>query len=217
MNEITYQQYYIENNQDSFLSWCLKNELYKTGIEFNSRMKNIYTGERLFDSLSAVIAFHKEIPIGIILCENDESYQEAFLLKDRMKRNSRIERVFDWGFYNLGMLSIYVKNEYRGSGIATQLVKEIEAMRIASILDIKGLNNDSVLIFQAKELAFDIVSKKSNYTYVTELSKNSSNYRFFIDNITHGILEKRMNEPYPLVKLPFKKDFNTQRKKLKIG
>ena len=74
----------------------------------------------------------------------------------------------------------------------------------------------SVPLFQAKELAFNIVEKKSKYAYVCELNKDNFNYPWKIHNLTYGIFEQRSNDPSPIIKLTKKEAFNNYQAQYEI-
>lgn len=206
---IEYKIYqFITETPNDFFQWCLENKLYKVSEDknFNSRMKKYYNGEIIFNGLTTVVAYTNDKPVGIVLCEHQNHYQKAIRLKNEFSSKPTIGVEYDWGFHQLGMVSFFVKNTYRELGIATQLWERLENIRLKDFIK-QNPNELSVPLFQAKELAFNIVEKKSKYAYVCELNKENFNYPWKIHNLTNGIFELRSDDPAPIVKLTKKQPF----------
>ena len=109
-----------------FYHWCLTNRLYKGdgGVEENSRMEMIYNGLEPFVGVSVVVAYKEDKPIGIILCEH----------RDLKLEKSQMENP-ELSFCNLGFVNIFVKKSQRKKGLATELVKEMEQLRLNLLKD----------------------------------------------------------------------------------
>lgn len=194
---LTFKTYIHKDISAEFFNWCMQNKLYKKnrGTEFLSRMHMMYNNQLSINGLTTIVAFNNEGPIGIIHCENEESFKNAWLLKEPMKFNPMIEKSFSWGFYDMGMISIYVKEEFRGQSIATQLWNRMEYTRLHTLKTVYNHNPLSVPLFQAKELAYDIINKKSQYSYVTQYHpREFIHYGNDINSLTIKIIEGRENK-----------------------
>jgi GNAT superfamily N-acetyltransferase len=202
-----YKKQTINPNDTPFLNWCLENKLYKEEEGFNSRMKNIYSTQRKFESLDTIIVFQSDKPIGIVLCENHTYESQAFILKNPNNPRSKQKELLDWKILDLGFLSLYVKEEFRNQGIATELIKKIEIQRIKQSKQF--IEKDTVILFEGKEKTYDLANKHLQYSYVTHLEKHNGNYQQDIYYLTRAILEKRSEDESPMYDLP-------SRKKLKI-
>lgn len=198
-------KYYILEDKKSFFKWCLEHELYKTEPGFKSYMKALFEGKYDTKEITAVIAYSKKEPIGLIFCENNELYTSAKLMS-----LNEVVREFDWGMYHLGRISIYVKEEYRNFGVATKLFNHIENIRLDSLKTKENYNVLSVPIFKAQELSLNVIKKKAAYSYVSELSPEYTNYNGFIGTITHGLIEQRYKEKYPMYKLRKRKVYSQE-------
>lgn len=202
-----YKNYTINQNNDDFFTWCLENKLYKESENFNSRMKNIYTGKREFESLDAIVVFENNIPIGIALCENHSLQSQAFVFKNPNNPRSKQKEILNWNIVNLGFLSLYVKEEFRNKGIASKLIKKIEKQRIKNSSHL--IEDNDVILFEGKEKTFDLSNKHLQYSYITNLEQHNTNYTKELEYLTRAILEKRSEDNSPIYDLP-------NRKKLKL-
>jgi Acetyltransferase (GNAT) family len=157
-----------------FYNWCLNNKLYKTdgGIEENSRMEMIYNGLEPFVGISAVVAYKENKPIALILCEH----------RDLKVEKSETENA-DLSFYNLGFVNIFVKKSQRKKGLATQLVQEMENLRLNLLKD--KLPQDASTFFVAQQLAKVVVSEKAKYTYAIGSDIEHRGRQLEIDNIAY--------------------------------
>lgn len=197
----------IDKSDEIFGKWCIDNKLFKEEIDFTSRMKKVYLKERAYESLTVVIAYQNKEPIGIIMCENDESFDNSYLLKDPLRKNSKISENFDWGIYHLGFISMYVKEKFRNKGIAVNLIKKLEQEKLQKLHEIEGLNSLSIGVFQAREKALDLLIKHLEHSHVTNLSTNSSNYRYFIHDITYNLITGRRFDEYDNSNFPKRKKY----------
>jgi GNAT superfamily N-acetyltransferase len=97
-----------------------------------SRMENVAKGDRLLNNGMTIISAHenKEM-IGLIFCEhrNDERLTAA-LLKNPFRSNSTVKATKDWGYIPLGFISVFVRPDKRGQGIAQSLLHSLEDLRI---------------------------------------------------------------------------------------
>jgi GNAT superfamily N-acetyltransferase len=202
-----YKIKHIKKSDNNFGKWCIENQLFKEEEGFTSRMKKVYMKEREYESLTVVIAYHKDIPIGIVMCENDESFDNSYLLKDPLRKNSKINESFDWGVYHLGFVSMYVKDEFRNKGIAVDLIKILEKEKLKTLHEIEGLNPLSVAVFQAREKALDLLIKHLEHSHATRLSTDSSNYRYFLHDITHNLIMGRKYGEYDSYSFPQRKKY----------
>lgn len=191
-----FKNYVIESEPESFFEWCLENDLYKTtkAKKFNSRMKAFFEQDIKFNGLSCILAFYKNKPVGIALCEHQDYFEHARIHEDLSRFRLKVEEEFDWGMQQVGMIGIYVKKSHRKKGLAKHMVIELEKLRLSQIAkeDFK-LNPLSVPLLQARELAFDIVFKYSQYSYVTQYCPKEYLYPHNIDNITRSIINYREN------------------------
>lgn len=192
--EIHFKIYNFSNIPIDFFNWCLENKLYKetTDKNFISRMKEMYELKLPFNGLTTVVAFIDNKAIGIIHCEHENSFKNAWLLKNVESRRPIVEKSFNWGFYNLGFISIFIKEQYRNQSIATQLWNLIEDIRLSSLKDIQNYDELSVPLFQAKELAFEIIKRKSTYSYVAEAGYyDFFKYNLVIHHLTSILLKNK--------------------------
>lgn len=203
-----YSSYQIEQYNNEFFKWCLEHKLFKEAEGFTSRIKNIYIEEREYESLSVIIASDNNNPTAIILCENKQLSHQAFTFKNPLNRNANKKEVFDWEIINLGFLSIYVKEEYRNKGLATQLLQQMEELRLKNNIELIAKKN-CVILFEGKEKTYNLANKHLNYSYITDCESHNGNYIYELHNLTAGILEKRRNEFSPMYPLP-------DRKKIKL-
>ena len=100
MQDIHFKYYNIttEESPADFFKWCLDKKLYKSDgrMHFLSRMEAVYSGIEEFVGVSAVVAFKKTRPVGIVLCE----HRPLDFLKNLYQKS-------DNSFYNLGFLNVY--------------------------------------------------------------------------------------------------------------
>lgn len=199
---------YVELN-DQLFAWCLEQKLYKEAPNFNSRMKNVYRGEKDV-SVVAILAKEDNKACGIILCEVNHDKHQAYILKDSMRHNSAIEKKLPWHIHSLGFLSIYVKPEFRNKGIATELLKRMELWRIS---ECSTFEPKDVCVFQVREKSYDLANKHFLYSYPTQLHSRSANYRAFLSNLTRAIEYHKLGfdvdrivvrEPYGLIEKKYK-------------
>lgn len=185
---MNYKHYYLKNtSKKDFFEWCLEKKLHKrTTIDFSSRMQLVFTGFVETESITAIVAYDKDEPIGILLCENRVRFSAGKTYEDPSKFAPQEDEKFDWGFYNLGVLNIFVKPKYRGQGIAKQMVQDIEKIRLNKLANINShwIENSKPL-FEAQELAFDISGKYFQNSYVsTGKPEEKYSYRQVIHSLT---------------------------------
>jgi predicted GNAT family acetyltransferase len=210
LQEYKFENYHIEENPEQFFRWCLDNNLYKKFREtnFTSRMRLFYKGEIEFNGLSAVVAFYNGKPVGIALCEHQDFFEPGKVFKDICKKNLTVKEEYQWGMQQVGMINLFVKTVHRGKGLAAQLAKKIELLRLSQLsAENFEWNPLSVPVFQAKELALDIMEKTSEYSYIVRCKPTDGVYPRIVHELTQGLLEQREGEPYPLFPLPKRKVF----------
>lgn len=213
-----FKNYIIEKFQDpsEFFQWCLENNLYKSvkSRYFISRMKKFYEGEVEFHGLTCVLAFYNKKPVGIVLCEHQDYFENARLYEDLCRNKLKVKEEFDWGMQQVGMVSMYIKKSHRKKGLAKNMVLDLEKLRLSQIArEDFELHPLSVPLLQAKELAFDILLKNSQHCYITQYKPQDYLYPHNIHNLTYSLIEHREQEPYPLyefhARLPFmQNEFN---------
>lgn len=192
---ITYKHYYLKGkSKKEFFEWCLDNKLHKrTTLDFSSRMQLVFTGFVQTESITAVVAYHNKEVAGILLCENRVAYSKGKIYVDPIKVNPVEQEVKDWGFYNLGMVNIYVKNKFRKQGIAKQMVENIEKLRLNRLANINDnyWYENSKPVFEAQELAFEICGKYFANSYVsTGRPEDKFSYRQVIHSLTVKCTDK---------------------------
>lgn len=212
------KSYVFDKKPEDFFQWCLDKKLYKSdgGVHFMSRMKNYFLGEIDFTGLTAVIVYKKNRPVAIGLCEHNSHFTQAFTHDQLPKKNSKPKNLveYDWGMNLLGFISLYVKEAHRNQGLAKEMVQKLEVLRIQSwVHENNGkfkheLNELSVPMFQARELAFKITSKYMRYSYMVDLSPKAGNYMENMHQLSQGLIEKRSGEPYPIYYLPKRKQID---------
>lgn len=207
LSEYKFENYVFTKSPDIFFRWCLRNRLYKVSRDpkFVSRMKKYYKSEINFTGLSCVVAYHNTKPVGIILCEHQNTFTHAKTYYDPVKWVLKVKDEFTWGFQQIGMVNIFVKSAHRKQGIARLLVRKIEDLRLSQMVN-AGMNLDSysVPLFQARQLALDIVLKYSQYSYVSENKPKEFLYPNTIHGLTKGLIELRRGERFPIFPLPAK-------------
>lgn len=186
---ITYKHYYLQNQaKKEFFDWCLVNKLHKrTTLDFSSRMQLVFTGFIQTESITAIVAYSHNEVAGILLCENRIAYSKGKIYVDPIKVNPVEHEIQDWGFYNLGVINIYVKNKFRNQGIAKQMVKDIEKLRLNKLSQINDnyWYENSKPLFEAQELAFEICGKHFQNSYVsTGRPEDKFSYRQVIHSLT---------------------------------
>lgn len=214
---ITYKHYYLKGQaKKDFFDWCLENKLHKrTTLDFSSRMQLVFTGFVETESITAVVAFNNKEVAGILLCENKIAYSKGKMYIDPLKVNPVEDQVMDWGFYNLGVINIYVKNKFRKQGIAKQMVENIEKLRLNRLSKINDNHwyESSKPIFEAQELAFEICGKYFKNSYVsTGRPEDKFSYRQVIHSLTVKCTDKlgckQFNrESFKLLDLQIEEDF----------
>lgn len=217
---ITYKHYYLKGQaKKEFFDWCLENKLHKrTTLDFSSRMQLVFTGFVETESITAVVAFNNKEVAGILLCENRIAYSKGKMYIDPLKVNPVEQQTMDWGFYNLGVINIYVKNKFRKQGIAKQMVENIEILRLNRLSNINDNNwyESSKPIFEAQELAFEICGKYFKNSYVsTGRPEDKFSYRQVIHSLTVKCTDKlgckQFNrESFKLIDLQIEEDFVKQ-------
>lgn len=206
MKRIQYKIYTLEKDIPLFFEWCLENKLYKSSEDdsFRSHMKSCFEGKKAVEQLTAVVAFIDKSPIGMILCQHSDAFTTAKLMSV-----NKVVREYEWGMHHMGMVSIYVKEEYRGNGVATNLFLHLENTRLESLKNI-SFNPSSVPVFQAKELSEVIIKKKAQYSFASICHHKDTNYPSFMGRITHGLIELRCKEKHPMYPLRKRKIFNPE-------
>lgn len=216
LDKYEFKNYILEENPEEFFSWCLDNKLYKTSEDkkFNSRMRLYYNGEIEFKGVSCVIAFLNKKPIGIVLCEHHDYFENARRYEDTTVAKSRfkIKEQFDWGLQHIGMLNMYIKKNHRKQGLAKTMFQQLEQLRLSSIAKENfEFNPLSVPVFQAKELSHTIAEKYTQYSYVLSHIPQNYCYIYDIHDLSTFLVETRDGEPYPMKNLRARPNFNQQK------
>lgn len=185
---IEYKNYYLkESEKKTFFNWCLDNQLHKRNTpNFSSRMQLVFTGFVETQSVTAIVAYEKTEVVGILLCENKMCFHNGKIYDDPSKYIPQEQERFDWGFYNLGILNIFVKPKFRNQGIAKKMVEDIEKIRLNKLATIENhWVEESKPVFEAQELSFEIASKNFKNSYVsTGRPEDKYNYRQVIHGLT---------------------------------
>lgn len=185
---IDYRHYYLKGtNKKDFFDWCLENKLHKRNSpDFSSRMQLVYTGFIETESVSVILAYEGNEVAGLLLCENRILFNKAKIYEDPSKFEPKEQESFDWGFYNLGIINIYVKPKFRNLGIARKMVKDIEKMRLNKLANITSHWIDgSKPLLEAQELSFDIAGKHFDTAYVsTGRPEEKYSYRQVIHSLS---------------------------------
>lgn len=184
---INYKSYSFANKESSkeFLTWCFENKLYKSTRVLFSHLKYLYTGLYERDQISAIVAYDDKRPIGICICEHTKEVVESANIGEYIRNNWKKEKEFNWKFYNLGFLNMYVKPNYRKKGIAQQLVTIMEAMRVSQVIDEN--KEQWIPFFIGRELAHDIINNKCHYAYAIKSEKEDKNYPLELMQLTKNI------------------------------
>lgn len=202
MTDETVFKYYEIPAQESpteFFKWCINKKLYKYdgGMNFISRMNAVYSGLEPFQGISAIIAYKKSRPVGIVLCEHRN--------KDKIKSP---EDCLDFKFYNLGFLNVYIKTSHRKNGLATQLVNKMEIFRLSAVKSIyKSSNKNLSPVFICRGLAKKIVQDKSRYVFAIGSEFNNKGSDLELSNIAFYKNQPDLKNGYE-VKLKEKVNFN---------
>lgn len=186
---INYKHYYLKGfTKKDFFDWCLENKLHKrTTLDFSSRMQLVFTGFVETESVTAIVAHHNNEVAGLLLCENRIIYNKGKIYNDPSKFAPIEEEVLNWGFYNLGVLNIFVKPKFRNQGIAKEMIKRIEKIRLNKLANINDENwfEGSKPLFEAQELSFEIGGKYFKNSYVsTGRPEDKYSYRQIIHSLT---------------------------------
>lgn len=186
---IEYKHYYLEGfTKKDFFDWCLENKLYKrTTIDFKSRMQLIFKGFVKTESITAILA-HKDNEIaGLLLCENRIEYSKGKIYNNPFEFVPIEKEITDWGFYNLGVLNIFVKPKFRNQGLAKEMVQRIEKLRLNKLANINEEHwvENSKSLFEAQEILFEICAKYFKNSYVsTGRPEDKYSYRQVIHSLT---------------------------------
>lgn len=185
---INFKNYYLNGTtKKEFFDWCLENKLHKrTTLDFSSRMQLVYTGFVETKGITAIVAYENNEVAGLLLCENRILFYNGKVYEDPSKYIAKEAETFDWGFYNLGILNIFVRPKFRNQGIARKMIEDIEKIRLNKLS--VGSNHwieDSKPIFEAQELSFEIAAKHLKNSYVsTGKPEDKYSYRQVIHSLT---------------------------------
>lgn len=223
---INYKHYYLKgSSKKDFFEWCLENKLHKrTTLDFSSRMQLVFTGFVETESITAIVAYDKQEPVGILLCENRIRFNPGITYEDPSKFIPKEDERFEWGFYNLGVLNIFVKPKYRGKHIAKNMVQDIEKLRLNKLANVQShWVEGSKPLFEAQELAFEITGKYFQHSYVsTGKPEEKHTYKQVIHSLTVKCKDKTgcknyERETYKEIDIQIEDDFikpiQRQRKK----
>lgn len=187
--------------EKKFAQICLENGLYiEPKYKVEGRLKKIYTGELGYNiPFNAVLAKYNGQFVGVILCEQYLEFNNALILNNPNVQHSLIKEKFDWGFQRVGKINLFVKEEFRGRGIATELVKKMEKARILDYIHTNGgLGSYNKYLFEAQGLAFDIWQKHNTLSYVTAEDRGSWNKKRDIHFLTMEAIHK-MQKGIPII------------------
>lgn len=187
---INFKNYYLNGNtKKEFFDWCLDNKLHKrTTPEFSSRMQSVYTGFVETQSITAILAYEKDEVAGLLLCENRILFHNGKVYEDPSKYIAKEQEKFDWGFYNLGILNIFVKPKFRNQGIARKMIEDIEKIRLNKLsVGSSHWVEDSKPVFEAQELSFEIAGKHLKNSYV---STGRPEEKYFYRQVIHSLTIK---------------------------
>lgn len=190
-----------EDNSTDFFAYCLENKLYKdagSNALFQSRMKNLYEDKKVWQGLSACVASFDSKPIGICLLEhrritNNHHTQQAGIMKLFRRAKDPWQKKYDWHFIHAGFLSFYIKEPYRGQGIASKLLACMEEIQHGYISqqkfssEISSTMPDNCIVVTARELALKIVGK-SRLFYGIECDLTQGNYQENLSDVCRRVV-----------------------------
>lgn len=171
-----------EEDKEKFFKFAIFHQLYlkKEDVAFESRMLNIYNKKRDSEELSLILALDKTIPVGIVLCENDDKRHNLALYKEKRNGGFVIAEEKDVFLLSAGFLSFYVKEEYRNIGIAKNLMSLIESHRIKEVSP--SITENLYFAFNGRERALEIINN-SNQSFPLSIKEGSYNFPIEISQI----------------------------------
>lgn len=164
-----YEQSYENSLFKKTLSHCLETQSVENLINYK-----IYLMKSSDDiiGLSLVKALEKEIiPL--------------FKLKDEFRSNSKIGTIYDKEFVLQDWFQIYIKPQYRNSGLATSLLHFVEEDLISSY----NLKDNQLPLIVGKGLAHTLIDKKSKYFFSLPQDKIYSNKVHDLSGITRKVID----------------------------
>ncbi len=193
-----------KDNPNSFFEMCIKNNLFKEDSEtFKSRLKNIYENKKEYLGISSVLAKIDNKPIGICLVEHYQNENGETVIKqggllhlDNRKRKDPWAKKFNFYFLHVGFLSIYIKEEYRGIGIAKKMVSEMELLQNERFFKNKKINldiADHFIMITARGAAYNIVEQSKMFN-PTNFEINDLNYNSVISTLSYLSVFEDKNE-----------------------
>lgn len=176
-------------DKSKFFELALKNKLYviSENPHYKSRLLNLYTGARESKDLLVIMAYNKESPIGLVVCENESILHPLNKVKEKRFGGFKILKTSDCNILRCGFLSFFVKDEYRKNKIAMELMKRVESERVKQVCSI--LNEKTYMAFEAKEKAYEILKKYSKYAYPLNIGNNSYNMPLEINDLYQFMYE----------------------------
>lgn len=150
----------------SIAQWGLDNRMYESTHK-NSRFKGLYSSPESFNN-NLYIAYHtkNKEPVSVVIFE---CYAPNNILNENPTFQSRGKK-YTYGC--MGRVGIYVKPEYRGLGLADNLMKSISE----NIIDLCDEYSHDFLFIAANSKANAIVSSYFS-TKSTQSTKNSHVWR----------------------------------------
>lgn len=170
----------------------LKEKVFDTELP-NSRLENIYEMDRLTpDGIIASLALDdNQNIIGIITCERTiQKPFNAFKVKDPFKLNSKIKTTEEWSFIPSGFICMFTKEEYRGKGIAREMLHNLEN----HLFKDAKYTYPNVPLFNAAAKAVSFIADHSLYSLPIDVDDRSVNFGSRINFLTEAINSMRNNE-----------------------
>lgn len=173
MAVINYKYFDIDDKQQAaeIYETCLENKLYKAEEGFTSRLLKVYKKQKFFEGIMVVIAYDDQIPIGVCLVEKRKDFglmpiiQGGILDENCHQKRNPWKEKFDFYFINTGFLSIYVNQNFRSNGIATEMFKLMEKNILEKISEQIQQKKECVAkcypLITCREKASEIVTKHS--------------------------------------------------------
>lgn len=173
------------NSNHQLLEELLNCELYDKSLS-NSRIKNVYIGARdlLNDAFCCLARLDNKI-VGVALCEGVDKQVKirAFNVKNPFRLNSKPFNFKEWNFLYAGHVSLFVKPENRGLGVAKELLNNLEIKYV----DLFQLKSPDHLLFHALEDAIPFIVKNSLASLPLNVNLNSVNFNNSIHSLTEAI------------------------------
>lgn len=193
ISDYNFKKFVFDSTPNDFFQWCLDNKLYKWngGISFKSRIKMVYEGLIPFNGLCAIVAYKKNNPVGIILCEHQNILDKA---KIHQSENNYIQ--LDWGLHRIGCVNIYIKGNHRFKGLASYMLKQIELLRLHIVSHEQVWHPQNIAVIEAREKAYELVHKYALYSYSSPHRHDSVSNKIIYENIIENIHKNINNDDF---------------------